>query len=249
MNYHPTDPSLQDLNRDMPILVAALVGIGSIPGLAGFAASGAAVVAACRRWYRAAGVRPHQLARLERDQASATRAVRACRDSRTEHHAVARRQYFHDPHAPAAEDFLPVAYAIVRNRWHEVLLVRRADDGNWEIPGGRIEIGESAGEAAMREVAEEAGVTITITALAGVYTDPRHVLVYPGEKVHQQLAICLHACALDNDAARTSLRPDTDEISQARWFEQHTTTELPMHPTMRQRLTHALDRSAAAHFD
>lgn len=95
-------------------------------------------------------------------------------------------------------------------------------------------------------MAEEAGVTITITALAGVYTDPRHVLVYPDEKVHQQLAICFHAAALDSDTAR----PDIDEITQARWFEPGATTELPMHPTMRQRLTHALDPHAAdTHFD
>lgn len=176
------------------------------------------------------------------------RAARTYRDNGSGHHAVRRRQHFHDPHAPVAEDFLPAAYAIVRNRWQQVLLVRRADDGNWELPGGRIEVGESAGEAAVREVAEEAGVAITITALAGVYTDPRHVLVYPGEKVYQHLAICFHASVLDNDGARTDPRPDTYEISQARWFEQHTTADLLMHPAMRQRLTHALDRSAA-HFD
>lgn len=158
---------------------------------------------------------------------------------------MARRQYFHDPHAPAAEDFLPAAYAIVRNPQHEVLLVRRADDGNWELPGGRIEIGESAVDALVREVAEEAGVTITITALAGVYTDPRHVLVYPDEKVHQQIAICFHATAPGGGSAR----PDFDETSQARWFEPRATTELPMHLTMRQRLTHALDPRADAHFD
>ncbi|MFZ2119232.1 MAG: NUDIX domain-containing protein, partial [Pseudonocardiaceae bacterium] len=39
-----------------------------------------------------------------------------------------------------------------------VLLVRRADDGYWELPGGRVEVGESASAAVVREVAEEAGV-------------------------------------------------------------------------------------------
>lgn len=158
---------------------------------------------------------------------------------------MARRQYFHDPHAPAAEGFLPEAYAIVRNPRHEVLLVCRADDGNWELPGGRIEIGESAADAAVREVAEESGVRITIAALAGTYSDPRHVLAYPDDKVYQQLVICFHATALGGGAACC----DTEEISEARWFAPPTTTELPMHPTMRQRLTHALNPRGGAHFD
>lgn len=42
---------------------------------------------------------------------------------------------------------------------------------------------------------------------------------------------------------------DSGETSQARWFEPSTTTELPMHPLMRQRLTHALDPRANTRFD
>jgi mutator protein MutT len=158
---------------------------------------------------------------------------------------VPRRQYFHDPQAPAAEDILPAAYAIVRNDHDEVLLVRRVDDGYWELPGGRIEVGESAMSAVVREVAEEANVTIMVSALAGVYSDPRHVLVYPGNRVHQQIAICFHARALEGGQAR----PDTEETSEARWFEPGTTSALPMHPTMRQRLTNGLDSHPRAHFD
>jgi mutator protein MutT len=144
-----------------------------------------------------------------------------------------------------AEDLLPAAYAIVRNDRDEVLLVRRADDGYWELPGGRIEVGESAMSAAVREVAEEAGVAITISALAGVYSDPRHVLVYPGARVHQQIAICFHGTALKGSQAR----PDTEEATEARWFAPGTTSALQMHPTMRQRLTNGLDTHAKAHFD
>jgi hypothetical protein len=42
-----------------------------------------------------------------------------------------RRQFFHDPGAPAPEGLLPAAYAAVRNGEGRILLVRRADDGNW----------------------------------------------------------------------------------------------------------------------
>jgi ADP-ribose pyrophosphatase YjhB (NUDIX family) len=73
-----------------------------------------------------------------------------------------------------------VVYAIVRNDLARILLVRRADDLYWELPGGRVDIGESASTAVVREVAEEAGGTIEVTGLAGVYSDPGHTLAYPG---------------------------------------------------------------------
>lgn len=143
-----------------------------------------------------------------------------------------------------AQDLLPAAYAVVRNRLGEVLLVRRSDDHYWELPGGRIDVGESAVSAVLREVVEEAGVVIEVTALAGVYSDPGHVLVYPDGTVHQQLAICFHAIGLDQQA-----RPDNEETIDARWFEPTAVTALSMHPTMRQRLTNALPLPARAHFD
>ena len=156
-----------------------------------------------------------------------------------------RVEYYHDDGAPQAHGLLPVAFAAVRNDLDQVLLVRRADGGNWELPGGRIEVGESASAAAVREVFEEAGVTIEVTGLAGVYSDPGHVLAYPGGiGVFQQLAVCFHAVTSARDA-----RPDQDETSAAAWFDPEQTTQLMMHPTMRQRLIDALAEPRRAHFD
>jgi ADP-ribose pyrophosphatase YjhB (NUDIX family) len=84
---------------------------------------------------------------------------------------------------------LPAAFAAVRSSEGELLLVRRIDDGNWQLPGDRIEVGESAVHAVVREVAEESGITIELTGLAGVYSDPTHVLVDPDATIHQQLAL------------------------------------------------------------
>jgi ADP-ribose pyrophosphatase YjhB (NUDIX family) len=120
---------------------------------------------------------------------------------------VRLREYYCDANAPRAHDVLPAAFAAVRNSAGELLLVRRIDDGNWELPGGRIEVGESVSEAVVREVAEESGITILLIGVAGVYSDPSHVLVDPGGSIHQQLALCFHAVPAVPDAGGQP-RPD-----------------------------------------
>ncbi len=57
-------------------------------------------------------------------------------------------------------------------REHEILLMRRSDNGYWGLPGGFVELGESVAEAARREVAEETGWSVEIERLIGVYSDP-----------------------------------------------------------------------------
>ena len=52
-----------------------------------------------------------------------------------------------------------------------VLLVRRGKaprEGRWSLPGGRQRLGETVREAALREVAEEAGCRVEVTALLDV---------------------------------------------------------------------------------
>lgn len=44
----------------------------------------------------------------------------------------------------------------------EMLLIRRADDGLWAMPGGWVEPGESPAEAAVRETEEETGLVVSL---------------------------------------------------------------------------------------
>ena len=83
---------------------------------------------------------------------------------------VRLREYYQDPNTPTANDVLPAAFAAVRNSAGELLLVRRIDDGNWELPGGRIEVGESASHTVVPEVAEESGITIELTDAAASFS-------------------------------------------------------------------------------
>ena len=124
------------------------------------------------------------------------------------------REYYRDANAPRAHDVLLAAFAAVRNSAGELLLVRRIDDGNWELPGGRIEVGESVSDAVVREVAEESGITIALIGFAGVYSDPSHVLVDPSGSIHQQLALCFHAVPAVADAGDQP-RPDGIETNAA----------------------------------
>lgn len=50
-----------------------------------------------------------------------------------------------------------------------LLLIRRADDELWAMPGGSCDVGESPASAAAREVWEETGYTVEITRLLGVF--------------------------------------------------------------------------------
>ena len=56
-----------------------------------------------------------------------------------------------------------------------VVLIRRGSEpfeGQWALPGGFVEVGETVKEAAVREAAEEAGLAVEISHLVGVYSDP-----------------------------------------------------------------------------
>jgi len=54
----------------------------------------------------------------------------------------------------------------------EILLIQRADNAHWGLPGGHVEPGESVAQATAREVLEETGCAIEVGRLIGVYSDP-----------------------------------------------------------------------------
>jgi 8-oxo-dGTP pyrophosphatase MutT (NUDIX family) len=150
-------------------------------------------------------------------------------------------EYYHDPHAPAVNLVWPSGFAAVRGADGRLLLARRADSGNWELPGGKVDIGESITDAVLREVAEETGLRIAVTGLLGVYTDPDHVLVDAGGVVRQQFALCFEAVPVSGLA-----RPDHEENTEVGWFRAADLPRLPMHPSMRLQVEHALRHTAHA---
>ena len=67
----------------------------------------------------------------------------------------------------------------------QIFLTRRADNGEWCLPGGGMDAGESVTEACEREVWEETGLRVRMKRLVGVYSHSDQLVVYPdGNKAH-----------------------------------------------------------------
>src|SRR4051794_25479651 len=159
----------------------------------------------------------------------------------TIHREEATRQvYFHDPEAPPASVVVPTAFVAVRWVGGRLLLVRRCDSGVWELPGGMVDVGETAGEAAVRETAEEAGVGVQITGLAGIFTDPSYVVRSAEGEVRQVFALVFRARALGGVP-----HGDLHETSEAAWVSFTDLGGLVIAPPMRAWIEQALAWTAA----
>jgi 8-oxo-dGTP diphosphatase len=76
---------------------------------------------------------------------------------------------------PIYENPVPATCMVVIDAGRQVLLVKRSVPpklGRWCLPGGFIELGEPPEKGALRELAEETGLTGVIHALLGVCTTP-----------------------------------------------------------------------------
>ncbi len=58
-----------------------------------------------------------------------------------------------------------------------ILIIRRRDNGEWQIPGGILELGESIEDGVRREIREETGVTVEVGRLTGIYKNMRRAVV------------------------------------------------------------------------
>lgn len=67
------------------------------------------------------------------------------------------------------------AAAIIINERQEILLIKGPRRG-WEMPGGKVEEGESLMEAAIRETKEECGLEIEVTKFCGIFQNVRKSL-------------------------------------------------------------------------
>jgi ADP-ribose pyrophosphatase YjhB (NUDIX family) len=87
----------------------------------------------------------------------------------------------------------------------EILLIQRADNAHWGLPGGHVEPGESVAQAAAREVLEETGCEIEVGRLIGVYSDPeRQTVESSSGECSQFVNLCFEARVVGEIGAPTT---------------------------------------------
>jgi 8-oxo-dGTP diphosphatase len=149
--------------------------------------------------------------------------------------AVGRVVHYRDPNAPRPDAVVPSVFVAAIDSSSRILLVRRCDSGRWELPGGRVDVGESALSAARRETAEESGVLVRITGLVGVYTEPEHIVVAVDGTVRQQFVLVFLAQVTGGQP-----RGDQGETCAAEWFEAAALANLPVDLPVRRWIADAL---------
>jgi 8-oxo-dGTP pyrophosphatase MutT (NUDIX family) len=121
-----------------------------------------------------------------------------------------------------------------------VFLTRRTDNGQWCLPGGRMEAGESAAEACEREVWEETGLRVRVKRLVGVYSHADQLVIYPDGNKAQIVALHFEVEIIDGQLALSEETTDfdyftLDEIEGLEMFGRH-----------RERVLDTLERHGAA---
>ncbi|MFR9805877.1 NUDIX domain-containing protein [Pseudonocardia sp. RS010] len=128
--------------------------------------------------------------------------------------------------------------ALVRDDAGRLLMIRRTDNDKHAIPGRRHELGETMTEAVIRETIEETGITVEVTGLIGIYSNPHHPMAYDDGEVRQEFSICFRARPVGGEP-RTS-----DESSEVRWVDPAKLDELDIHLSIRLRIDHGLQERA-----
>ncbi|KKU03894.1 MAG: Phosphohydrolase (MutT/nudix family protein) [Candidatus Giovannonibacteria bacterium GW2011_GWA2_45_21] len=120
-----------------------------------------------------------------------------------------REKVGHDP------IILNAAAAFVLNDQNQVLLLRRADrkEEVWGLPGGMMEIGESAEDTMKREVLEETGLIVNTEKFLGVYTKDRFDSYPNGDKAY--VILFVFVCRVSSGA----LDANNEEAAELRYFD------------------------------
>jgi 8-oxo-dGTP pyrophosphatase MutT (NUDIX family) len=132
--------------------------------------------------------------------------------------------------------------AVIDDDGH-VLLIQRADNHKWAMPGGACEVGDTPAENAAREVWEETGYRVEITHFLGTFDNTRY-----RSNFHRHAYLHLLAGRAVGGEATIS-----NESLAVQWFPLETIPWDELSPGHVERLRHVVkwvhDPSTPAYFD
>ena len=107
---------------------------------------------------------------------------------------------------------IEVAAVVIRNPQGHVLTVRKKSSSKYQLPGGKPEAGEALVDAALREVAEEVGLTLDAESLNKLGTFDAPAANEPGEVVLGTIFTCTRTVTTDEPHAAA-------EIGDTAWVD------------------------------
>lgn len=150
---------------------------------------------------------------------------------------MSRVEYWHEASAPVPNSLVPACGVLAVDEQGRVLLQRRRDTGQWALPMGKMELGETPSQCAIRETREETGIMVRVTGLLGVFSDPAHIVAYGDGEIRQEYEVILLAQPVHGSPAIN------DEASDVRWVTIGDLGNLDIHPTQLRQLNHYLTRT------
>lgn len=150
---------------------------------------------------------------------------------------MGRTEYWNDPQAPRPNSLVPACGVLAADEQGRILLQRRRDTGQWAIPMGKMELGETPRQCAVRETLEETGVLTVVTGILGVYSDPGHIVAYGDGEVRQEYEVILLGRPAGGEPTTN------EEASDVAWVAPADLSALDIHPTQWRQLRDYLDRS------
>lgn len=108
--------------------------------------------------------------------------------------------------------------AVLFGPTNEVLVMRRASDGGWELPGGRLDVGESTVEGLCREVREETG-------LAAEVRRPIHTVSWRNDRGNGRFGVYYYCTAEDHSVSLSHEHTDYEWLAASTAAERLSDTQ------------------------
>lgn len=105
---------------------------------------------------------------------------------------------------------------LIENEKGQVLLQKRSDTGEWCVPGGALEPGETYKQAAKRELSEEVGIMVDENDLQlfGLYSGDDREIHYPNGDVVYSLSVIFKCNKYEG-----VISDEDSEVLEHRFFE------------------------------